>query len=275
MSDSNTINKIEIKTMQNALKTTAKSNKTNCNNNLEKTPIKDEFKKTGISATKKIAGSILGFGVITAGVLLFKRLNPTPVKQLAEHIQFVRADKIEDAIKFAQENLGVKLDIKGQLKTANWINESLVNLVNKTKGKVLLPKTIKICKLSKHLAGRYSPFSRTVKLSEQSFGTFFERDFEKVKKMGYLQDRLITLYQEIGHGVHLTKSNIFNAIFRTPKFNKIINQYKNELETFLGSHTIDSKHFISSEGETFSQLFAFKMAGVTFPSNIEKIWKSL
>ena len=246
---------------------------------LERTPSSDILIKPNQNKTNKILSTLgviasIGIGLVTAGVV-FKRWNPKPIKQLAENIQFVKADKIEDAIKFAQENLGVKLDVNGQLKTANWINESLVNLSNKAKGKVLLPKSIKICKLPKGLAGRYKPFSRTVKLSENSFGTYFERDFEKVQKMGNLQDRLETLYHEIGHGVHLTKSNIFNAIFGTPKFNKTINPYKDELIDFLGQGRIDPKHYISSEGETFSQLFALKMTGQPFSNNVEKVCQSL
>ena len=221
-------------------------------------------------SVSKIAGFVLGLSTIAIGTILFKKWNPKPIKELAQHIDFVKADKIEDAIKFAQENLGVKLEVNGQLKTANWINESLVNLSNKTKGKVLLPRKIKICKLPKMINGKYNPFTKTVNLAEYSFGTSFERDFEKVKKIGLLEERLVTLYHEIGHGIHLSISNIFNEIFSTPRFKKIVCNNKEKLIQYLGS-----EYFTRSEGEAFSQIFGKKMAEVDLPNYVEEIWKKL
>ena len=225
--------------------------------------------KSDISA-KKIAGYALGLGAIAAGIILFKKWNPKPVKELAQHIDFVKADNIESAIKFAQENFGVKLRVNGQLKTANWINESLVNLSNKTKGKVLLPKEIKICKLSDNLHGKYNPFTRTVKLAENYFGKAFERDFEKVKDMGLLSERLITLYHEIGHGIHLTTSNILNEVFGTSRYKKIISGCRDDLAQYLGG-----KYFTRCEGEAYAQIFAKKMAEGKLPDSVEKVWQKI
>ena len=50
---------------------------------------------------------------------------------------------------------------------------------------------------------------------------------------------------------------------------------KNELIECIGQGRTNPRHFIRSEGEVFSQLFALKMTGHTFPNNIEKICKSL
>ena len=221
--------------------------------------------------TKTIIGLISGLGAITVGVLLFKKWNPKPVKELAEHIDFVKADKIEDAVKFAKDNLGVKLNVGGQLKTANWINEALVNLSNKTKGKVLLPKEIKIHKFwYEKLNGRYNPFTRTVQLSKNYFGEAFEKDFEKVKRLGYLDNRLLTLYHEIGHGIHLTVSNIFNELFGSSKFKKIISPVKDDLTNYLGG-----KYYTKCEGETFAHIFGKKMRGEKLPEYVEKIWERI
>lgn len=230
---------------------------------------KQQEQKSNISA-KKIAGIALGLGAIAAGIILFKKWNPKPVKELAQHIDFVKADNIESAIKFAQENFGVKLEVNGQLKTANWINESLVNLLNKTKGKVLLPKEIRICKLPNGLQGKYNPFTRTVKLAENYFGRAFEKDFEKLKDIGLLSERLVTLYHEIGHGIHLTTSNILNEIFGTSKYKKIISGCRDNLSQYLGG-----EYFVRCEGETFAQLFGKKMAEGNLPDFAANIWEKI
>ena len=226
-------------------------------------------KKSNISA-KRLAGIALGIGAIAAGTILFKKWNPKPIKVLAEHIDFIKADTIEDALKFAQNNFGVKLNVNGQLKTANWINESLVNLSNKTKGKVLLPKEIKICKLRKGVQGRYNPFTRTVSLAEYYFGSAFEKDFDIVKKHGYLPERLLNLYHEIGHGIHLTGSNIFNELIGTSGFKKKISACPNDLTEFIGG-----KYFTRCEGETYAQLFGKKMAEGKLPDYAEDLWRKI
>lgn len=216
---------------------------------------------------KQIAAIYLGVQALLT-FALFKKWNPKQVKKLAPHIDFIKADKVDDAVKFAKDNFGITLDVKGQLKTANWINESLVNLSNKTKGKVLLPKKIKICSIA-GADGQYNPLTRTVKLSKDLFGENFEREFEQLHKSGFLNRRLLILYHEIGHGIHLTGSNMLNAILATPRYKEIINPYKNELNTFFN----ENSHFIKNEAETYSQLFAMKMAGIEFPQAIENIWK--
>ena len=225
--------------------------------------------KSNISA-KKIARIAFGLSMLAAGIILFKKWNPKPVKELAQHIDFVKADNVESAIKFAQENFGVKLRVNGQLKTANWINESLVNLSNKTKGKVLLPKEIKICKLPAKIQGKYNPFTRTVKLGENCFGNAFERDFEKVKDLGLLSERLVTLYHEIGHGIHLTTSNIINEVFGTSGYKKIISGCRDDLTQYLGG-----KYFTRCEGEAYAQIFGKKMAEGKLPDFVEKVWQKI
>ena len=236
------------------------------NNNLPET---NQGKKSKING-KKIALIALGLGAVAAGILLFKKWNAKPVKELAEHIDFIKADNIDDAIKFAKDTLGVKLNVNGQLKTANWINESLVNLSNKAKGKVLLPKEIQVTKLINGFSGKYNPFTRTVKLSANKFGTAFERDFEKVKELGWLKGQLEVLYHEIGHGIHLTKSNMFNEFIGTSKIKILISPCKQELEKHLGG-----SYYTRCEGEAFPQLFAKKMSDGKLPDYAEKIWRSI
>jgi len=94
---------------------------------LEKTPSPYSLIKSTQNETKETLltlGAIASIGLVTAGVL-FKRLNPKSVKQLTGNIQSIKTN-----------------------------NESLVNLSNKANGKVLLPKSIEVCKLPKKIVAR-------------------------------------------------------------------------------------------------------------------------
>lgn len=66
-------------------------------------------------------------------------------KKLAEHIDFKKAETIEEAINFGKKNLGIKKYIGFQsndVELLNWINEGLVNVSNKMKGKAKMPKGV-------------------------------------------------------------------------------------------------------------------------------------
>lgn len=66
--------------------------------------------------------------------------------RLDEKIEFKKAETIEEARRFAEENLKIKNFKIDDLEYANWINEGLTNISNKYKGKVYFPKTIKFYK---------------------------------------------------------------------------------------------------------------------------------
>lgn len=98
----------------------------------------------GLSTSAKVGIGAVAVGAITIGVLLAKG-KFSQAKQLAENINFKKAETVEDAIKFGQENLGIK-NYSGfetaDLDVLNWVNEGLVNVSNKLKGKAKLPKKI-------------------------------------------------------------------------------------------------------------------------------------
>ncbi len=104
---------------------------------LEDKAKKEAQKKTAI---KIGVGVALGAIVIAGGILLHKKMTKLP-----EKIEFKEADNIDDAIKFAKENLGIK-KVKGfgkeDLGLLNWTNEGLSNINNMTKGKAKMPKKI-------------------------------------------------------------------------------------------------------------------------------------
>lgn len=111
---------------------------------------KDEFVKSDKDKNKtwKWAGIIGGTASAIALAVFYIRKNKFfKVKQLAEHINFQKAESVEDAIRFGQENLGIRnytgFEAK-DLEVLNWVNEGLTNVSNKMNGKVRMPKGIGI-----------------------------------------------------------------------------------------------------------------------------------
>ena len=108
------------------------------------TQTKQPIEPKGLSTSAKVGIGAAAVGAITIGVLLAKG-KFSQAKQLAENINFKKAETVEDAIKFGQENLGIK-NYSGfetaDLDVLNLINEGLVNVSNKLKGKAKLPKNV-------------------------------------------------------------------------------------------------------------------------------------
>lgn len=108
-------------------------------------------KQVNPDKTKPIIGGIFAAaGVILGGIFLHKKLNADKLKEqvqkiLPEHIDFTAAATKDEAVKFGNQILGIKNYIgfeDGDVKVLNWINEGLVNINNKTKGKAQMPPSI-------------------------------------------------------------------------------------------------------------------------------------
>lgn len=238
-----------------------------------------QFPKPKMSNTQK---AVISLGAIGTGIIATKLLLKGKVKEavkLAEHIEFQKATKLEDAINFAKTNLGIELQNVKNLHVANFINENLVKLSNKAKGEIDLPKSIKITKLMKGMAGRYNPLKDSVSLShlhwDDEFGNYIKNNQFK-----YLQEEnLTTLYHEIGHKQHVKKVGVFKSLYQTKDYKQKVNAIKQELLEYLGQgiDTTDPaiQHFISAPGETFAQTFALTMQGKTPKGKIADLYKQL
>lgn len=105
----------------------------------------EEDKKKKLSTEAKVG---IGAGILaTAGLIAFLVMKgrTSETKQLAEHIEFKPAQTLEEAIKFGQENLGIKSYnnfSENDLSAINWLNEGFVNVSNRMKGKLRMPKQI-------------------------------------------------------------------------------------------------------------------------------------
>ena len=174
----------------------------------------DEFVKQGEDEKKKklSTGAKIGIGagvLATAGLIAFLVMKgrTSETKQLAEHIEFKPAQTLEEAIKFGQENLGIKSYnnfSENDLSAINWLNEGFVNVSNRMKGKLRMPKQILFTDdqniLGEHsLAGVISDSNLPQELKKY-FGSFFlnkkffsapieavNNDFQKALKHGYFE----------------------------------------------------------------------------------------
>lgn len=110
-----------------------------------KSSVKPDEEKNFFKKHKKVmfAGAALA-GAATIAVLIAKG-RFSEAKKLAEHIDFKKAETIEEAIAFGKNHLGIKKYTgfeEKDLDILNWVNEGLVNVSNKLKGKAKMPKGV-------------------------------------------------------------------------------------------------------------------------------------
>ena len=135
----------------------------------------------GLSTSAKVGIGAAAVGAITIGVLLAKG-KFSQAKQLAENINFKKAETVEEAIKFGKENLGIK-NYSGfettDLDVLNWVNEGLVNVSNKLKGKDKLPKNVLYESYDRDLIASVTPDKMNLFVNKKTFDNLDE--FIKIK----------------------------------------------------------------------------------------------
>ena len=127
----------------------AKNSTTNpyVNNSLKKQPVEDKFieNRTDLDTKRnreKIAIAAMVPALIALSVFAIKPTSAKPFTNIAEHIDFINADTLKDAITFAKRNWGIDIKEINNLDVANWVNLSLTKLSNVLKGKFTPPATI-------------------------------------------------------------------------------------------------------------------------------------
>ncbi len=118
--------------------------KTNLNTTKPDEFVKKEDKKE-LSTKQKvgIGAGILAFAGLVAAAIFTKGKTLEPAN-FAEHIDFVKANTIEEAVNFAKQNFNIKtFDFGDDLEMANWVNEGLVNINNRFKGKANIVKKLR------------------------------------------------------------------------------------------------------------------------------------
>ena len=114
---------------------------------------KKEEKKLSTGQKLGIGAGILAFGGVIAAAILSKGKTLKPAN-FAEHIDFKPAQTMEEAVEFARKNFGVKIfDFGDDLEFANWVNEGLVNINNRFKGKANIVENLRFAtpvEIAKH-----------------------------------------------------------------------------------------------------------------------------
>lgn len=96
--------------------------------------------------------------------------------KLDKHIDFKKAETIDDAKLYAKEKFGIKKYEIDDLEYANWINEGLTNVSNRFEGKVYFPKKIGF-KERKNSTAAYNNLFDSLNLSRKNI----EEDAESLK----------------------------------------------------------------------------------------------
>lgn len=115
---------------------------------------------------------------------LFLKRKVFKPANFAEHIDFVKANTMKEAVAFARKHLGIKkFNLEDDLELANWVNEGLVNINNRFKGKANMPKTIKF----------YSDFTGSLVVAH----SFFLKDIIEFNKEFFLKNNSAEIIRDV------------------------------------------------------------------------------
>lgn len=257
--------------------------------------------KTGLSKNAKLGlGALAIVGIGTAAYILSRgKVGSKSVQQLAEHIDFKEAKTMEDAIKFAKENFGVKLDLVDNLFAANLINESCVNISNSMKGKAYFPKRIQFGIVNNNINanGGYDHISNIIVLrnKDPKWNIDWYDTFNKTlkRKNGYLEyskelkanDNPVfnamrkTIYHELGHCNHNAICKDFEKMGKLKELEKDFISDKSIINEFLNNKTIQetaakvSDYSKESPAEFVAETFSQLMEGKTFSDDVMTLYR--
>jgi len=113
---------------------------------------------------QNLALTVAGVGMAALGLDILNnavKITEKPL-QLAENIEFKKAETTKEATEFAKKNFKIKKFKVEDLELANWINEGLCNVNNRFKGKVYMPSKIVAKELKEGVQGSYSTLKDTL-----------------------------------------------------------------------------------------------------------------
>ena len=163
--------------------------KTNATAEKQTTTLKEQMVPKRIDKKKLAISFAAGVGIsaaIVGGIMYKRKIDTKSIKKLAENIDFINCDTLDDAIKFGKEHLGIK-NYKGfkeaDLDVVNWINEGLVRVNNASKGKAKMPNEIIYENIKDiKIAGTMSPdgtltiSKNHIKVIKDSIKSLFQKD---------------------------------------------------------------------------------------------------
>lgn len=181
-------------------------------------------KKKGLSNKVKlgIAGGALSLGGIIASVFFLKGKTLSPAN-FAEHIDFKPAQTMEEAIEFAKKHLGIeKFNLGDDLEMANWVNEGLVKLSNRFKGKAQMPKNVildeKYFAQNSDAAAYHYAANETIAINKSYYDSLYEKlniliekgklAEEKIRNKGNITNEDL-VFSVLGKEVKMPEANHF------------------------------------------------------------------
>ena len=188
--------------------------------------------------------SFSGFFLLAAGGLLdvvnlFLK-NGERLK-LQKHIDFFKAQNIEQAANFAEQNFKIKYFNVDDLDTANWINKGLAKLSNKFQGETYMPSNISFELLNGKRLGKivafYQPSSDTIYFNKNSYAD--------------IDNRLKILFQ----GLESKLNELLQALpGREDNFSDIIQRYIENPNSFTNPQKVAMYYAIAKKTEVGLQI---------------------
>ena len=179
-----------------------------------------------------IAGAAVVVGLILRGK--FSKAKEAAF-QLAEHIDFKKAETVEEARNFAKTHLGIKtIDENMPLDVLNWVNEGLVNINNVRKGKAKLPDSlgyqamdsdILACVIQKQDGGKFGSILNINKNALDSLDEYFNINIKS-----FIEDGL-GVFKEGSDG-KLSVSNFYSNSVATPSLIEKVNKWREDSSSF-------------------------------------------
>ena len=192
----------------------------------------------------------------------------------SEPIQFQRADNVKDAMKFAKKHKlvryfrGVDKNSNADLELLNRVNEALCNIHNKTKGKSIMPSSVRICETLK--SADNIPASAGYSLYGGKL--FIPRNNTDLQ--------LSTIYHEMGHANHFINVDAkhysrLGEIAYNGGDKRITEAFlaDNELQSLIKNRLRD--YAASSPAEFVADMFSALMQGKKMPIKLHEAYRAL
>lgn len=231
--------------------------------------------KKGLSKKAKLGiglGLLAGAAIVVGFALRgkFSKAKETAF-QFAEHIDFKKADTIEDARNFAKTYLGIKtIDEKMPLDVLNWVNEGLVNINNVRKGKAELPKALGYtamegnviaCAIQKQDGGKFGSILNINKNVLETMDEFFNNSIKS-----FMEDGLGVIKENKDGKLQI--SNFYSNSVATPQLTEKINRWRENPKSFS---MIDKIEFYEDLSQLNSAINSFYNAPL---SKLEQLLKN-
>lgn len=194
------------------------------NNNNFQQPAQDSIVngnvKSTTSKTKKVLKD-LGIAATIGGIAyLAIKGKIGAAKQeatkLAKHIKFKPAQTVEGAAQFAKTHFGIKTYSVDNLEIANWVNKGMSKVVNKTKGKAVLPDNVFYKAIENNTSAIMYVKDKDLIINKNYFNNIDEYIKEDLPK--WLQDDKIETYIKNGY-INIT--NKYYNLYKQGKLNLV------------------------------------------------------